>query len=79
MEWFGLEVTLKIISMGRDTFHQTTLLKALSSLALNTAREGAVTASLGNLCQCLTTLMVKNFFLISNVNLPSFTLKPLPN
>ena len=26
--------------MGRDTFHQTRLLKALSSLALNTSREG---------------------------------------
>jgi len=58
--------------------HQTRLLKAPSSLALNTAREGAATASLGNLCQCLTTLVVKNFFLISSLNLPSFSFKPLP-
>jgi len=63
--------------MGRDTFHQTRLLKAPSSLASNTAREGAATASLGSLCQRLTTLTVKNFFLISNLNLPSFSLKPL--
>jgi len=41
--------------MGRDTFHQTKLLKAPFNLALNTAREGAATASLGNLGQCLTS------------------------
>jgi len=62
--------------MGRDTFHQTRLLKALSSLALNTAREGAAPASQGNLCQGLTTLIRKNLFLISNLNLLSFSLKP---
>jgi len=50
--------------MGRDIFHQPRLLRASSSLALSTAREGAATASLGNLGQGLTTLMGKNFFLI---------------
>jgi len=64
--------------MGRDTFHQTRLLKAPANPALNTAREGAATASLGNLFQCFTTLTVKNFFFVSNLNLPSFSLKPLP-
>jgi len=64
--------------MSRDIFHQTTVLRAPSNLALNTAREGAATASLGNLCQCLTTLMMKNFFLISHLNLPSFSLQPFP-
>jgi len=64
--------------MGRDTFHQTRLLKAPSNLALNADREGAVTASLENLCQCLITLRAKNFFLVSNLNLPSFSLKPSP-
>ena len=39
------------------------LLRAPSSLALNASREGASTASLGNLFQYLTTLTVKNFFL----------------
>jgi len=34
------------------------LLRAASNLALNTSREAASTASLGNLCQCFTTLMV---------------------
>jgi len=64
--------------MGRDTFHWARLLKAPSNLALNTAREGAATASLGNLCQGLTTLTVKNFFCKSSLNLPFFSLKPSP-
>jgi len=62
--------------MGRDPFHQTGLLKVPCNLALSTAREGAVTASLGSLG--LTTLTVNHFFLVPNLNLPSFSLKPLP-
>jgi len=62
--------------MGRDTFHQTRLLRAPSSLTLNAAREGAATASLDNLFQGLTALGVKNFFFASNLNLPSLSLKP---
>jgi len=46
--------------------------------ALNTAREGAATASLGSLHQGLSTLIAKNFFLTALLNLPSFSLKPLP-
>ena len=64
--------------MSRDVLHQTRVLRAPSNLALNTAREGAATASLGNLGQGLTTLMGKNFFPISNLNLPSFNLQPSP-
>jgi len=64
--------------MGRDPFHQPRLLKAPSNLALNPAREGEATASLGNLGQGLTTLRVKNFFLMSSLNLRSFSLKPCP-
>jgi len=45
---------------------------------LNVSRDGASTASLGNPFQCFTTLIVKNFFLISSLNLPCFSLKPLP-
>ncbi|NXN38925.1 ACRBP protein, partial [Rhinoptilus africanus] len=58
---------------GRDTSPWTRLLKAPSSLALSTSMEGASTASLGSLFQCLTTLIVKNIFLISNLNLPFST------
>ena len=38
---------------------------------------GASTASLGNLCQHLTTLSVKTFPLTSNLNLPSFSFKAI--
>ena len=54
------------------------MLKAPSNLALNTARKGTATTSLSNMCQGLTTLTVKNFFPISNLNLPFFSLKPSP-
>ena len=49
-----------------DIFTQTRLLRAPSSLALNVCRDGASTTSLGNLFQCFTTLIVKNFFFISS-------------
>jgi len=77
-EWFELEGTVQFHppAKGRDPFHQPRVLKVLSNLALNPAREGAATASLGNLGQGLTTITVKNSFLISNLNLPSFSLKP---
>jgi len=65
-------------AISRDIFHQTRLLRAPSNLAFNTAREGAATVSLGSLGQGLTTVMGKNFFLISNRNLPSFSLEPFP-
>ena len=73
-EWLGLEGILKIIwfhppAMSRDIFHQNRVLTAPSNLALNPAREGAATASLGNLGQGLTTLMGKNFFLTSRLEM----------
>ena len=77
MVWVGKDLSSKPPTLGRDTFHQTRLLKAPSNLALNTSMEGAATTYLGNLFQCLTILIVKNFFLISNLNLPSVSLKPL--
>lgn len=36
------------------------------------------TAFLGHLCYFLTTLTVNNFFLLSNLNLFSFSLSPFP-
>jgi len=53
------------------------LLRALSNLALNVSRDEASNTSLGNLFQCFTTPTVKEFFLISSLNLPSFSLKPV--
>jgi len=45
-------------AMGKDIFHWTRLLKALSNLALNTSRKVASTTALGNLFESLTTLTV---------------------
>jgi len=64
--------------MCRVANQQTRLPRATSSLALNASRAGASTASLGNLFQCVTTLCVKNFLLISNLNLPCPSLKLFP-
>ena len=48
------------------------------NLAFKVSRDGASVITLGNLFQCLTTLTVKDFFLISNLNLPSLSFKPFP-
>ena len=53
-------------------------LRTLSSLTLNVSRDGASTASQDFLFQCLTIFIVKNYFLISDLNLPPFSLKPFP-
>ena len=66
--------------MCRVANQQPRLPRATSSLALNASRDGASTTSLGNLFQCVTTLCMKNFHLISNLNLPSQfkTIPPCP-
>ena len=51
-------------------------LSTTSKRFLNTSRDGDSTTSLGILFQCLTTLSVKKFFLISNLNLPWLNLRP---
>ncbi|KAJ7416298.1 hypothetical protein WISP_72202 [Willisornis vidua] len=48
------------------------------NLVLDTSRDGAATASLGNLGQDLTTLTGNNFFLTSNLNISIFSLKFFP-
>ncbi|KAK4829075.1 hypothetical protein QYF61_002019, partial [Mycteria americana] len=53
-------------------------LSTTSTHLLNTSRDGDSTTSLGSLLQCLTTLSVKTFFLISNLNLPWHNLRPFP-
>lgn len=64
-------------AMGSDTFYQARLLKVPSNPALNISRDGPFTDSLGKLSQYLTTFIVKNF-LMSNLNLPTSSLMPLP-
>jgi len=61
IEWPGLKRTTVIIgfqppAMCRVANQQTRLPRATSSLALSASRDGASTASLGNLFQCVTTL-----------------------
>jgi len=82
-DWFGWEETFQghpvpPPAMGRDIFKEIRVLRALSNLAWNVSRDGASPTTLGNLGQGLTTLNVKNFFLRSSRNLPSFSLKPSP-
>jgi len=57
---------------------QTMSRSATSTRVVNPSRDGDPTTSLGSLFQCLTTLSVKTFFLISNLNLPRRSLRPLP-
>ena len=76
IEWPGLKRTTVIISfqppaMCRVANLQTRLPRATSSVALNASRDGASTTSSGKLFQGATTPCVKNFVLISNLNLPS--------
>lgn len=61
--------------MGKDAFHWVRLPRTPFNLALDTSRDGVITASLDSLFQSPTILIVKNFFLIAN--LISFILRPL--
>ena len=63
----GHLVQLPCSEQGNPQLHQ--VLRAPSSLTLGVCRDGAPTTSLGNLCQCITTLIVKNLSHTSNLNL----------
>jgi len=54
-------------AVGRGIFNWIRVLRGPSNLAWNVPSNGAWTTSLGNLCQGLTTLIVKNFFLLSSL------------
>jgi len=47
--------------MSRDIFNYIRLLRAPSNPILNVSRDGASTIALGNVFQCLTTLITKKF------------------
>ena len=66
----GLLVQLLCNEQGHARLDQGT--QSPSSLTLDVSRDGAAITSLGNLFQCLTIPMIKNFFLITNLNLPSY-------
>jgi len=82
-ETFELEGTLRGLLVQPPFSEQgcqqpDQVFRAPSSLTLNVSRGRTFTTTLGNVLQYLTTLSVKNVFLISNLNLPSFSLKPFP-
>lgn len=73
-ERFRLEGSLKIIQFqhpAKDTSHYPRSLRVPSNLVLNTARDEESTDFLGNLCQCLSSIAVKNLFSMP-LSLPSF-------
>uniref|UniRef100_A0A8C3KIH1 Uncharacterized protein n=1 Tax=Calidris pygmaea TaxID=425635 RepID=A0A8C3KIH1_9CHAR len=77
MVWVGRHLKAPPVP-SRDTSHQTRWLQAPSNLPLNPSRDGAATASLGNLGQALTTLPPNKFFPKSHLHHPSFRVKPFP-
>lgn len=86
VELFGLErnfkksFSFKFPVMGKDAFHQTELPKVPSNLSLITSGDGASTASLGSLFQCLSILIGHNSFFVSNLSLSGSSLKQVyPN
>jgi len=80
IELFELEGMLKshlvqLPAIYRGTYSYSRLLTVLSSPTFDVSNDGSSTTSLGSLFQYLCILIVK-IFLISSLNLPSFTLKP---
>jgi len=74
MESLRLEETSKIIESNRQP-NTTMPAKPCPEVPylhvfLNTSSDGDSTTSLGSLFQYLTTLSIKKFFLISDLNLP---------
>ena len=62
--WVGRELTASpspTLCSGLVAPNQIRLLRAPSSLALSISRDGTSTASLGNLCQGLTSLLRIDF------------------
>ena len=56
---------LQLSAVKRDTYSLIRVLRDRSSLTLIVCMDEASTSSLGNMCQCFTTLSVKKFFLMS--------------
>ena len=59
----------------RAASHQLKLPRAPSNLVFSASRDGAPTASLGSCASVSLPSELKKFFLVSNLNVPSFSLK----
>lgn len=82
MGWVGRilkPIPFHPLVMGRDTLHSPRLIQGPSSLALDTSKDEAATAVLGNLCQGLNTLTGNNFFTVTHTTPPSGSGKPFPH
>ena len=87
VEWLGMEGTSRIIKLQPPCYRQGC---QPPHFILDQAAQGPIQPGLehlqgwgihslsGQLFQHLTTLIVKNFPLISKLKLPSFNLKPFP-
>ena len=83
IEWPGLKRTTVIISFQPPCYvqdRQPADQAAQSHIqpGLECLQGWGIHNLLGQLFQCVTTLCVKNFLLISNLNLPCLSLKSLP-
>ena len=83
IEWFGLEGTCKISQVKTPCYRQGHL--PLDQVAQSPIQPGtecfqgeSIHSLTGNLFQCLTTLIERNLFLVSSLNLPSSNLKQFP-
>lgn len=80
IESLRLKKTSKIIESNclPSTAKSTIFPHVTSTRLLNGFRNGDTTTVLCSLCQGLTTLFVKKFFAISNLNCPWHNLRPFP-
>lgn len=79
----GLEETLKLLWLqplchGQGHHPLDQIAQGPIQCGLKHFQEWGIHNLIGNLFQSFTTLWVKNFFLTSSLNLPSFSLKLLP-
>jgi len=77
VELFELEWTCKGYVVIRDSHSSISCSEPLQG-DTECLQGWGTTTSLGNLCQCLPTLIIKCIFFISNPNLPSSSLKTFP-
>ena len=78
IEWFGLEDHLVLSPLAQVEHLPLDQVTQSPIQPWTLPGRGPSTAPLGNVCQGLTTVGIKNFFLRSDLNLPSSSLKPLP-
>lgn len=70
IEYLELEEIHKARQVHLLPKNQTMCLRCLSPNCLNSGRLNAVTTALGSMFLCSTTLLVKNLYLTSTLNLP---------